>query len=411
MLLFHILLSRKDVLKELIVSLHEGADPEMVKERFKEVLRDASPIEIARAEQELIQEGMPREEIHRLCEVHLAVFKESLESQKSLAPEGHPIYILMEEHKIFLKFAAELKSIVQSMMRAGSADSASMERVRELAERFREGESHYVREENVLFPYLERHGVTEPPAIMWMDHDRIREMKRRFYNLVDGHEGMEFRDFAQRLGEMASSLAELLTNHFHKENNILFPVSLRVLAEGEWKDIRQQFDELGYCCFTPESARVLPEEAEAPTPKLRVEGEIVFETGALSVEELEALLNTLPVDITFVDADDEVRYFNQSKERIFPRTRAVIGRKVQQCHPRKSIHVVNRIIEDFRAGRRDEAEFWIQQRGRFVHIRYFPVRGREGEYLGVLEVTQDITDIKKLEGEKRLLDLTERRIA
>ncbi|HID87033.1 MAG TPA: DUF438 domain-containing protein [Anaerolineae bacterium] len=402
---------RKETLKEIIRSLHEGADPEAVKAAFKEALADATPLEIARAEEELIREGLPREEIRRLCDVHLAVFRESLEGQKALAPAGHPIHILMEEHRILLELADELKGVARRVGEAGEMDPAGLERLRHIEEHLRDSESHYVREENVLFPYLERHGVTEPPAIMWMDHDRIREMKRRFYNLVDGHEGMEFRDFAQRLGEMASSLAELLTNHFHKENNILFPVSLRVLAEGEWKDIRQQFDELGYCCFTPESARVLPEEAEAPTPKLRVEGEIVFETGALSVEELEALLNTLPVDITFVDADDEVRYFNQSKERIFPRTRAVIGRKVQQCHPRKSIHVVNRIIEDFRAGRRDEAEFWIQQRGRFVHIRYFPVRGREGEYLGVLEVTQDITDIKKLEGEKRLLDLTERRIA
>jgi len=135
-----------------------------------------------------------------------------------------------------------------------------------------------------------------------------------------------------------------------------------------------------------------------------VEGKVGFETGVLSREELEAILNTLPVDIPFVDKEDAVRYFNQSGERIFPRTKAVIGRKVQQCHPQKSIHVVNRIIEDFRSGRRDVAEFWINHKGRFVHIRYFPVRNREGEYLGVLEVTQDITDLKKLEGEKRLLD-------
>ena len=395
---------RKEVLKELIVSLHEGADPETVKERFKEVLRDASPIEIARAEQELIQEGMPREEIHRLCEVHLAVFQESLESQKSLAPEGHPIYILMEEHKIFLKFVAELKSIVQSMMRAGRADSASMERVRELAERFREGESHYVREENVLFPYLEKHGITQPPAIMWMDHDQIREVKKGLYGLLDEHESMGFRDFARQLDEVTSALAELLTSHFPKENNILFPTSLRIFTEDEWKDIRQQFNELGYCSFTPGVARMVPEEPMAPAPKPQVEGQIAFETGVLSLEEVEAILNTLPVDITFVGKDDTVRYFNKSEERIFPRTRAVIGRSVQQCHPQKSLHIVNRIIEDLRDGRRDVFEFWMNHRGRFVHVRYFSVRDKNGEYLGTLEVTQDITDIKKLEGEKRLLD-------
>ena len=397
---------RKEILKELINSLHEGADPKAVKEEFKEALRSASPIEIARAEEELIREGMPREEIHRLCEVHLAVFKESLEGQKSLAPAGHPIHILMEEHKIFLEFAAELKSIAQRLRRASGVDSASMERVRGIAERLKEAESHYVREENVLFPYLEKHGITQPPAIMWMEHDQIREVKKSLYGLIDGHESMDFQDFAQQLDEVTSALAELLTSHFPKENNILFPTSLRIFTEDEWKDIRQQFDELGYCSFTPTGAEVLPEERAAPAPEPEVEGRVTFETGSLSREELESILNTLPVDITFVDREDKVRFFNQIEERIFPRTRAIIGRSVQQCHPQKSIHVVNRIVEDLRAGRRDVVEFWMNQQGRFVHVRYFSVRDKNGEYLGTLEVTQDVTDIKKLEGEKRLLDDT-----
>lgn len=131
---------------------------------------------------------------------------------------------------------------------------------------------------------------------------------------------------------------------------------------------------------------------------------IDFETGSFSVEELESLLDSLPVDITFVDKDDKVRYFSQSKDRIFVRTKAVIGRKVQQCHPQKSLHVVNKIVEDFKAGKRGVAEFWINLNDRLVYIRYFPVRNRSGEYLGVLEVTQDITDIQKITGQKRLLD-------
>lgn len=352
---------RKEILKELIGSLHEGADPKAVKEEFKE-------------------------------------------DQKSLAPEGHPIHILMEEHKIFLEFAGELKSIAQRLRRVSGADSASMERVRDIAKRFKEGESHYVREENVLFPCLEKHGVTQPPPIMWMDHDQIRAVKKSLYGLIDGYQGMDFQDFVGQLDAVTSALAELLTGHFPKENNVLFPTSLRILAEDEWKDIRQQFDELGYCSFTPAGAEALPEERAAAAPKPELEDRVTFETGSLSREELEAILDTLPVDITFVDKDDKVRYFNQSEERIFPRTRAVIGRHVQQCHPKKSLHVVNRIVEDFRGGRRDVAEFWISHKGMLVHIRYFPVRDEDGEYLGTLEVTQDIAGVKKLEGEKRLLD-------
>jgi PAS domain S-box-containing protein len=137
--------------------------------------------------------------------------------------------------------------------------------------------------------------------------------------------------------------------------------------------------------------------------KPEVEGMITFETGTFTKEELETLLDTLPVDVTFVDKDDTVRYFSRSKDRIFVRTKAVLGRKVQQCHPQKSVHVVNQILDDFRNGCRDVAEFWLTLNGRLIYIRYFPVRNKNGEYLGCLEVTQDITDIKTIEGEKRLL--------
>ena len=134
-----------------------------------------------------------------------------------------------------------------------------------------------------------------------------------------------------------------------------------------------------------------------------MEDKILFETGGLSKKELEAILNTLPVDITFIDKEDTVRYFSDSKERIFPRTKAIIGRKVQQCHPQKSVHIVDQILKDFKSGKKDAAKFWIDLEGRLIYIRYFAVRSKNGDYLGCLEVTQDITDIKKIEGEKRLL--------
>ena len=130
----------------------------------------------------------------------------------------------------------------------------------------------------------------------------------------------------------------------------------------------------------------------------------MFETGELSRKEIEAIFNNLPVDITFVDREDKVRYFSQTKDRVFPRTKAIIGREVQKCHPQKSVHIVNKILEDFKSGKRDVAEFWINLKERQIYIRYFAVRDKEGNYLGCLEVTQDITELKKIEGEKRLLD-------
>ena len=397
---------RKEILKHVIERLHEGADPEEVKEGFKEALKGASSVEIAQAEEELINEGMPREEIQRLCKIHLEVFRESLESEKPLAPPGHPIRILMEEHKALLQFAGELEGIAEKLRGTSGLDATSRERLKDLEGRFKESARHYEREENVLFPYLEKHGMKQPPAIMWMEHDQIRQIEKSLYRLVDERESMGFQEFALQLGRVASSLAELLMNHFAKENSVLFSASLKVMAEDEWKDMKQQFDELGYCSFTPESARMPLGGKETRVVKPETQDRVVFETGSLSREELEGMLDSLPVDITFVDKEDRVRYFNQSKDRLFPRAKAIIGRTVQLCHPQKSDHIVNRIVEGFRDGSRDVAEFWMNLQGKLVHIRYLAVRDRNGEYMGTLEVTQDITDLKKLEGEKRLLDDT-----
>jgi len=396
---------KKRILKELIKKLHQGASPQEVKKEFQEAFEDVTPTAIAQAEEELIKEGMPREEVHRLCEVHIAAFRESLERQETLAPEGHPIHILMEEHKILLGFAARLKDLSGKMKTKSDFGSVAneVEQLRELERQLKDSESHYLREENVLFPYLEKHGITQPPAMMWMDHDKIREMKKNLYTLVNSHKGIAFGDFVRKLEESAISLAEMLSGHFYKENNILFPTGLKVIADNEWKEIRSQFDDLGYPSFTPESARAAFAEVETSASEVEVAGALPFETGSMSKDEIEAIFSSLPVDITFVDKDDTVRFFSQTKERIFPRTKAVIGRKVQQCHPQKSLHLVEQILEDFRSGRKELAEFWINSKGTLIHIRYFPVRDKDGNYLGCVEVTQDITDIQKIKGEKRLL--------
>jgi len=277
-----------------------------------------------------------------------------------------------------------------------------------IAEGFRDSEKHYLREENVLFPGLEKHGITEPPAIMWMEHNQIREKKKQLGKLVKDYDAISFQDFKEQLGETVESLNNLLPSHFFKENNILFPTALQVVANEEWKEIKREFDEIGHCCFTPPQlagaspmVEVKKTEAEAVTAS---EGILQFETGTLSKEELEAILDTVPVDITFVDKEDAVKYFSKAEKRIFVRTKAVIGRKVQLCHPQKSIHVVNSILESFKAGKKDVAGFWIQKDNRLIYIRYFAVRDKNGKYLGTMEVTQDITDIKKIEGEKRLLN-------
>ena len=394
--------NKKEQLKELIRQLHKGAKFEEVKEQFSKIIQGVDATEIARIEEELIKEGMPVEEIHKLCDVHIAMFKESLTKEKTIAPVGHPINILMEEHKILLSYAGEIKKTVEDIKNKKSFEDAKqgIEFLNHIAEHFKDSEKHYLREENVLFPYLEKHGITQPPAIMWSEHNVIREQKKRFYEVLEKKE--DFSKFAKDIEMIGNEINQMLGSHFYKENNILFPTSMKVITDEEWKEIKKEFDDIGYCCFTPG----VQESVSTVTSEKRIgveQGKISFETGSFTVEELESALNTLPVDITFVDKNDTVAYFSQTKERIFTRTKAVIGRKVQQCHPQKSIHIVNQILEDFRNKKRDSAEFWINLNGRLIYIRYFAVRDKNGDYLGCLEVTQDITEIQKITGEKRLL--------
>lgn len=399
---------KKGMLKEIVKQLHDGVPPQEVKEKFKQILKDTSSEDIAKIEQELVKEGMPREELQRLCDVHLAVFGEQLEKQELQTPPGHPISILMEEHKILTQRAERLGILAKMIEEACDVVYVGdvLTEVQGIVKDFVDAEKHYLREENVLFPMLEKHGITEPPAIMWMEHNQIRDIKKRLRSLVENWNAISFYDFKTQLGEVAKPLCSILPSHFFKENNILFPAALQVVTSEEWEEARKEFDEIGYCCFTPSHVTVAlqTEKRKTQTPP---EGLLQFETGSLSKEEAEAILDTLPIDISFIDKDDRVKYFNKAEKRIFVRTKAVIGRTVQMCHPQESVHIVNRIIEAFRKGEKDSAEFWITLDNRLVHIRYFAVRDKDGRYFGTMEATQDLTDIKKIEGQKRLLDWEE----
>jgi len=395
---------RLSALKDIIEQLHAGENPQQVRAKFKQLLANVSPEEIAKIEEKLIEDGLPREEVRRLCDVHLAVFQDSLEKQMVDVPVGHPLHTFMEEHRIFSRNADKLGTITKKLKKADDLESAKAERkhLEEVVHQLMEKESHNVREENVLFPYLEKHGITEPPAIMWTEHNEMRENMKRLRALMETAPKADFDKFASSLEALGKEIGESLSSHIYKENNILYPAAMKTIAAEEWPQIRKQCDQLGYSVFTPEYLRTTGKKA-AKGSGAEPEGQIPLEPGPLSLQELEAVLDSLPVDISFVDRQDKVRYFNQPKERIFPRTKAVIGRSVQKCHPQKSVHLVNQILDDFRNGLRDSAEFWIQMGPRLVHIRYFPVRDKQGSYLGCLEVTQDITDIKNIEGEKRLL--------
>jgi len=392
---------RTEALREALSRLHAGEDPQALREAFRDALDGLTPIEIARTEQEMVAQGVSRDDIRSLCDVHLDLLRKQVESVDVSTPAWHPVSILMEEHKRILTEADRLRALAGAA-RSGPLASGDDEALKDVSAHLRDAASHFSREENVLFPYMERYGISEPPAVMWTEHETIRRLEKELSTLADGVPG---GGRAPRLAQLGSALAEQLANHIFKESKILYPSALRVIPEEDWVRIRAEFDEIGYCCFTPQAPAPPRRASEGLSERSgSADGEIRLPTGRFSREELRAVLDALPVDISFVDAADEVRYFNQTKDRIFVRSPAVIGRPVRHCHPQKSLHAVEQILASFKAGTRDEAAFWLTLGGRRVFIRYVPVRSRDGTYLGTLEVTQDITGIQGLTGEKRLLD-------
>lgn len=388
---------RKEVLKDIIKRIHKGENPEEVKRDFKDLLKTVTADEIAKIEEELIKEGMDRNEIMKLCEVHLLIFKEGLE-KKETQTLANPINTLMKEHELFLEKVNDLINILNEVNDENNFDENKIDN---LINDLKDSESHYLREENALFPMLEKYGVIEPPKIMWIEHDKIREIKNNLYSKYENLKSAFNLNLLSEFKNLASDLLNFLSSHFFKENNILFPTANKLFKQEDFIKIKKDFDDIGYPKFLPEEYKLKIEVKEEE--KKVIMDEVQLPTGSFTLNELEAIFNTLPVDITFVDKNDKVKYFSLTKDRIFVRTKAVIGRSVQNCHPQKSVHIVNKIVEEFKNGKRDSADFWINLNGRLIYIRYFAVR-KDGEYLGTIEVTQDITEIKKIEGEKRLLD-------
>lgn len=392
---------RKETLKELILGLHQGKDPEEVKEEFSRVFGGISPTEISDLEQELIEEGMPVSEVQRLCDVHTAVFKGSIEEihtpQDQTETPEHPVHTFKLENRAIEEYVAEK---IEPLLATFSKDDTP-----EIRERLITGfttlaeiDKHFSRKENLLFPYLEKAGITAPPKVMWGVDDEIRAEIKEVLRLLADYQGDK-----KRVVLAAEDLLSKISEMIYKEEKILLPMAIETLTKEEWEQIRVESEEVGYSLIEPSAVQrqVLLEKAERPEG---IEDQLLrFETGSLSFQELDAILNHLPIDLTFIDRNDQVRYFSQSPDRIFLRPKAAIGRKVHNCHPPKSLHIVEKLLAELKSGKKTHEDFWLKLGDKYVHIRYLAVRDQNGEYLGTLEVSQDIKPFNEIEGEKRLL--------
>lgn len=393
--------NRKQVLKDIIKELHEGKTIDEVKAKFEATFGEVSAKEITDAEQELILSGTTVAEIQSLCDVHSAVFKGSIEdihhpNDPSKIP-GHPVRTLFLENRAVENLMNEvIKLHLDNYLESGSEENysgliAGFEQLANIS-------LHYMKKETLLFPYMEKYGISAPPKVMWGVDDEIRdEIKQVLYDI--------------KLRKVISGAVDHLFNRINemifKEENIMVPMLIENLTEDEWKVIANDSRDLGYYLiktpgdWTPEKAyaKEFADVEEVPG------GTVSLPTGKFTVDELTRVLNTLPIDITFVDKDDKVKYFSESSERVFPRARAIIGRQVSNCHPPASVHIVEGIVNDFKSGKKDSEDFWIKMGKLYILIRYFAVRDENGEYMGTLEVTQNIGPIQEITGEKRLVSI------
>ena len=397
-------------LKVIIEKLAAGSSPAAVKKEFHDLIQDADASEVASLEQSLIEGGMPVEEVQRLCEVHADVFKAGLErGEKADRMPGHPVHTYRAEN-------SEARKRVRALSRA--AFIGGLGAIQAAAAELRSIIVHYERKENQLFPYLERTGFTGPSKVMWGKHDEIRML---FRDLDAALAAEDLRSARARARDLARRIRMMI----FMEERILLPNALKRLTDRDWAEVRRGEDAIGFAWVKPgaqwDPVLAAAEaggggyrnfEAAAATAGTTAPGAvsapgseaIPLSTGSLPRDVLDRVLKSLPIDVSFVDAEDKVMYYSDSPHRVFPRSPGIIGRSVQNCHPPKSVAVVERILESFKRKEKDKADFWIEMGGRFIVISYKPIYGEDGTYLGTLEISWDATEVRGLTGQRRLLD-------
>jgi DUF438 domain-containing protein len=376
--------------------LIDGENGKMLFEEYRDTLAGVSPFDAMMVFDQLLTNGYSHSTVKKNVGKIINAFTKSLESQPvEPLSENHFLSWLMLENREVEKVTAIARPAIKSLFKEGKDDnSEEIGQIKNLIERLKEYDLHYVKKENILFPYLEK-VFTQHKCLqlMWSFHDDFRRGLKTIEDLLSRAE-LDKDALNRELGQLFFVIFPII----FREEKIVFPVALRAIPPKLWDEMLRQSAEIGWCYGVNPSV-----DANAHITAGSLDGLVDLDTGLLSAEQIVLMLNHLPIDITYVDEKDEVRYFSGTPHRIFPRSKAIIGRTVQNCHPHDSVHIVNEIIDAFRSGKRDHADFWLTMRGRFIYIRYFALRDKSGVYRGTIEVSQDLTEARALEGQQRLL--------
>ncbi len=411
---------KKELLREIMIALAKSDNEKADKltNIFLDYIPEIEVDEVTEVAQKLDDEGVFADVEHHI-NIERKVFE--IVSTKipgkdlNIFPAGHPVHTFLEENKEIIKMKDRSEELLNDKDSFNSLKSDWIL----LAKQFQSLNLHYLRKENQLFPFLERRGFSHPSTIMWSLHDEIRRQAKMLANAVNDDDENSAREWLKTVSREAFEMTV-------KEERILLPKSVKLLGEADWCDIRQGEDEIGWMIKNPpmwnpnwvhpsqvstgndvsnaQTGYVEPVPFDANASKSSAIGGINLEVGSITPEQINLIFKYLPFDVTYVDEFDEVRYYNKGEDRVFPRSPGIIGRQVKYCHPPKSVHIVERIVDAFKKGERKEANFWINFHDKFVYIQYFAVRDNEGHYKGVLEITYDGTAIRNLKGEQRLLD-------
>ncbi len=395
---------KQEQLKQIVRELHKGKGVLDLKKEFAAILDGLSAEEIASMEQSLVDEGFSVESIQNLCEIHVEVFEDELKKHKEehMLP-GHPIHTYRAENRELEKRLTALERLIKGLKRGKTEKKEALTALEDL----QQIEKHYQRKENQLFPKLEEIHFTGPTSVMWGKHDEIRTLFKECKELLLSDAS------PQEIKKRGHALIKIMRTMIFMEEKILFPTAIKKLDPIVWAHIYAEEREIGFSWIEPGStwdpgiaikrtAKLRAQEISEDTPP--TETIIPLKEGGLTNKQLNIMLKNLPFDITYVDDQDSVRYYSATDDRIFPRSPAIIGRKVEKCHPPKSVHIVKRIVESFKNKEKKKAMFWLNLGERKIMITYYALYDDSGAYAGVLEVSQDITEIQSIEGERRLLD-------
>lgn len=413
-----------ELVKNLLKKIHEGAKPEELSREFSEILRHVAPFEIVVIEQQLIREGFSVSDILKLCDLHVQLFREYLASRELRGvPEGHPLDLLLKENELILKWGEMLGLYANALLRATSEDFMKMfNQFVEAIENLRNLRLHYRKIQMLIFPYLERRGIIAVPRVLWGREDQVIQKVRELRMLIEEFRGG--RELVDKIVGKALELSREIGELVFRENKILFPAVWALFSEGEWAAIGEIGKKIGYLVpvakeWKPDSAPVMPyeitpeiskEQAETLPPEFRElalkkiepdtydvrrDSDIELNTGFLSKEELEAIFESLPLELTYADKNDRVKFFTESMlAKGFVRTKTILGRRLLYCHPPRLEELVKTNVERLKKGEKFR-EFWTKQGDRIIRVIIVAIRNKNGEYLGSLEIVEDLTEIIK----------------